>query len=48
MSYESLTRMHLKPGLGKVPLAKLQPAHVQQFMAAEVEAGMEHCLRTKG
>lgn len=40
MSYESLTRVHLKPGLGKLPLAKLQPAHVQQFMAAEVEAGV--------
>jgi len=39
-SYDSLARIHLKPGLGKVRLAKLQPAHMQQFMAAQLANGV--------
>jgi integrase len=38
-SYDSLARIHLKPGIGKARLAKLQPAHVQQFMAAQLADG---------
>ncbi|MDE3075754.1 MAG: site-specific integrase [Chloroflexota bacterium] len=39
-SYESYVRIHLKPGLGKLSLAKLQPAQLQQFMSKQVNAGV--------
>ncbi|MGH2366398.1 MAG: tyrosine-type recombinase/integrase, partial [Chloroflexota bacterium] len=39
ISYESYVRLHLKPGLGRVTLARLTPAHVQRFMAEKLKAG---------
>ena len=39
MSYESYVRLHLKPALGRVPLAHLTPAHVHKFMAEKLRAG---------
>jgi integrase len=39
VSYESYVRLHLKPALGRVPLAHLTPAHVQKFMAEKLRAG---------
>lgn len=39
-SYESHVRIHLKPALGKVPLAKLQPQHVQRLMNDKLDAGL--------
>ncbi|MDE3076506.1 MAG: site-specific integrase [Chloroflexota bacterium] len=38
-NYESYVRLHLKPGIGRLPLAKLTPGQVQQFMATKLEAG---------
>ena len=31
-SYEAITRVHLIPSLGKIPLAKLTPQHVQAML----------------
>ncbi|MGH8897552.1 MAG: tyrosine-type recombinase/integrase [Egibacteraceae bacterium] len=38
-SYAATVRLHLVPGLGRVKLAKLTPAHVQRFLREELEAG---------
>jgi len=38
-SYEATVRLHLAPGLGRIQLAKLTPAHVQRFLREELEAG---------
>lgn len=38
-NYESYVRLHLKPGIGRLPLAKLTPGQVQHFMATKLEAG---------
>jgi len=39
-SYEQLVRLHLKPALGRLPLVKLTPEHVQQFMNDKLGAGL--------
>ncbi len=39
-SYESHVRVHLSPALGKVPLAKLQPLHVQRLLNELVASGL--------
>jgi integrase len=39
-SYEGYVRLHLKPGLGRLSLAKLQPAQVQQFMTEKLDEGL--------
>lgn len=39
-SYSQLVRLHLKPSLGRVSLAKLTPQHVQQFMNEKLAAGL--------
>src|SRR5262249_14858532 len=39
-SYAQLVRLHLIPGLGKRPLAKLNPQHVQQFLNEKQAAGL--------
>ena len=33
-------RLHLIPGLGRIPLAKLAPADVQQFLNAKLDSGL--------
>jgi integrase len=38
-AYETLTRCHLIPGLGKTQLAKLQPQDVREFMREKTDAG---------
>lgn len=38
VSYEQVCNLHLIPGLGKHPLARLTPAHVQSFLRAKSEA----------
>jgi hypothetical protein len=45
VSYESYVRLHLKPALGRVPLAYPTPAHVQKFMAEKLRAAasLESC-----
>ena len=37
-NYERVVRLHIVPGLGKVTLAKLTPAHVQRFIRDEQAA----------
>jgi integrase len=39
-SYEVIVRRHLVPGLGHHQLKALTPAHVQQFYAARLKAGL--------
>lgn len=39
-SYESHVRVHLKPALGKIALAKLSPAQVQAFMNQKLAEGL--------
>lgn len=39
-SYQSLVRLHIKPALGKRPLAKLSPQEVQAFMNDKQDAGL--------
>lgn len=39
-SYEQIVRVHLIPYLGSLPLAKLQPHHVQQLVASRLEHGL--------
>lgn len=48
-SYDSLTRQHLKPGLGKRILADLRAEHVLQFKQGKLAAGLsprtvQYCL----
>lgn len=35
--YEGMVRLHLKPGLGNIPLARLQTAQVQRFLNAKAQ-----------
>ncbi len=35
VSYASVVRVHLAPGLGQLPLARLSPQHVQAFLNAK-------------
>ena len=37
--YESLIRIHALPSIGRVPLAKLAPAHLQKLYASRLDAG---------
>ena len=37
--YESLIRIHALPSIGRVPLAKLTPAHLQKLYATRLDAG---------
>jgi len=39
-SYEQIVRVHLVPFLGAIPLAKLQPHHVQQLVASRLDLGL--------
>jgi integrase len=39
-SYGQLVRLHLKPELGHIPLAKLTPQHVQAMMTRKTAAGL--------
>jgi integrase len=39
-TYEQAVRLYLDPGLGKVPLAKLRPTHVQTWMADLQDGGV--------
>jgi len=39
-SYEQLVRLHLKPGLGHIPLAKLGPQQVQAFLNRKLASGL--------
>jgi integrase len=38
--YEVHVRLHLKPAIGHIPLAKLTPLHVQQLLNAKKTAGL--------
>ncbi len=38
--YESKTRVHLVPGLGRILLARLTPQDVQAFLSAKIDAGL--------
>jgi integrase len=38
--YEVLVRIHIVPALGKVPLQKLTPQHVQQLVNRKIEGGL--------
>lgn len=40
VQYEVSLRKHIIPRLGHIPLAKLTPQNVREFVAAEVEAGL--------
>ena len=37
--YGQIVRLHLVPGLGRIPLAKLAPAHVERMMNEAIAAG---------
>jgi integrase len=39
-SYASIVRLHLEPGLGRLPLARLSPQQVQAFLNAESASGL--------
>src|SRR5450759_3795342 len=39
-SYSSIVRLHLEPGLGHLPLARLSPQQVQTFLNAQSAAGL--------
>jgi len=39
-SYEQITRVHLVPFLGTIPLARIQPHHVQQLVASRLGLGL--------
>jgi hypothetical protein len=39
-SYSSIVRLHLGPGLGHLPLARLSPQQVQTFLNAQSAAGL--------
>ncbi len=39
-SYTKIVRDHLKPGLGRTPLARLQPQHVQRFYQELLASGL--------
>ncbi|MDA8334721.1 MAG: site-specific integrase [Peptococcaceae bacterium] len=38
--YEIAIRLHLKPAFGAIPLTKLTPAHVQEFLTTKAESGL--------
>ena len=38
-NYETVVRVHLKPGLGDVKLARLTPEQVDDFLASKARAG---------
>jgi integrase len=40
VSYEGFTRLHIIPHLGRIPLAKLAPQHVQRFYASRLDDGL--------
>jgi integrase len=39
-SYDDIVRLHLIPGLGRIPLAKLSPNEVQAFLNAKLASGL--------
>ena len=39
-SYDDIIRLHLIPDLGRIPLAKLAPADVQQFLNSKLASGL--------
>jgi integrase len=40
--YSDFVRVHLVPGLGRIPLAKLSPQYVQLFYARKLGEGLSH------
>lgn len=38
--YEVHVRLHLKPGLGRLPLDRLEPVHVQRLMNEKLKSGL--------
>ncbi len=40
VGYEVHVRLHLKPTLGRLPLDRLEPAHVQRLFNEKLKAGM--------
>ena len=45
-SYEQMVRVHLIPGLGRHPLSKLTPQHVQEYLNAKLASGLAaHTVR---
>ena len=39
-SYSQLVLLHIGPGLGRVPLVKLSPQHLQRFLTDKLHAGL--------
>jgi len=39
-SYDDILRLHLVPGLGRIPIAKLAPDEVQSFLNAKLASGL--------
>jgi integrase len=39
-SYRHLVKKHIGPGLGRVPLSKLDPATIRRFLTAKAESGL--------
>ena len=39
-SYSQLVRLHLKPGLGPIPISKLSPSDVREFMNTKLKSGL--------
>ena len=40
LTYRDLVELHLKPGLGGVPLGKLGPQEIQKFINRKIDAGL--------
>lgn len=43
-TYSDLVKNHVSPAIGAVPIGKLAPAHVREFLNAKLAAGL--CPRT--
>jgi integrase len=39
-TYSDIVRLHISPALGTVPLNKLSPQHVRQFLTLKIESGL--------
>jgi len=47
-SYSDTIRLHIKPALGNVPLAKLTPAHLQGYYSKALKSGRKDNKKTVG